>query len=213
MKTIRLYGDMGRQFGREFLLNVASPAEAIRALSATRPGFRAYLRERADAPFRVMVGKADRDEQGLLAPVGSGEVIRIIPMVAGAKSDGVQMMFGAALITAGAFFAQPWMIGMGASMTLGGIAQMLAPTPVVPTADQMGKDAETFSFSSPTLTVGQGGCIPVLYGTMRIGGHVVSAGVDAFVPAAGGFGAMCATDDGVRYGNGDSTPWAWSIAG
>ena len=40
MKTILLYGFLGRQFGRVHRYDVASPAEAVRALTATLQGFR-----------------------------------------------------------------------------------------------------------------------------------------------------------------------------
>ncbi len=44
-KRIRLYGDMAKRFGREFRLDVATAAEAIRALCVIKPGFRQYLQE------------------------------------------------------------------------------------------------------------------------------------------------------------------------
>lgn len=40
MKTVRLYGHLGVRFGRVFRLDVASPAEAVRALLLQLPGFR-----------------------------------------------------------------------------------------------------------------------------------------------------------------------------
>lgn len=38
VRTIRLYGVLGATFGREYRLSVASPKEAIRALSVIVPG-------------------------------------------------------------------------------------------------------------------------------------------------------------------------------
>ena len=43
VRTIRLYGVLGATFGREYRLSVASPKEAIRALSIIVPGFERFL--------------------------------------------------------------------------------------------------------------------------------------------------------------------------
>ncbi|MGM3313520.1 tail assembly protein, partial [Enterobacter hormaechei subsp. steigerwaltii] len=43
VRTIRLYGVLGATFGREYRLSVASPKEAIRALSVIVPGFERFL--------------------------------------------------------------------------------------------------------------------------------------------------------------------------
>jgi predicted phage tail protein len=43
MVTIRLLGEAGRRFGRQFKLAVKTPAEAVRALCAQIPGLRQYF--------------------------------------------------------------------------------------------------------------------------------------------------------------------------
>ena len=43
LKTIKLYGVLGEKFGREFKLDVASPREAIRALSVLVQGFEKFM--------------------------------------------------------------------------------------------------------------------------------------------------------------------------
>lgn len=224
---IRLYGDMGKRFGKQHRLAVSTPGEAIRALCVIKPGFAAYLRERFDQPFRVIRGEEALDEDGLLAPVGRAEVIKIVPVVAGAKDGFGQILLGAALIglafyTAGgssafsdvlySYIGSSWMQSAGIALVLGGVAGMLATTPKMNNAGlDSGGNAETFSFNNPTLTTGQGGAVPVLYGTMRIGGHIISAGIDAQQWTVGGFDkAICTTDDGTGYGNGDSVPWMWA---
>jgi len=53
MRDIFLYGAAGRQFGRHFRLDVASPNEAVRALMTLRPGLRAVIRQ---GYWRIIVG-------------------------------------------------------------------------------------------------------------------------------------------------------------
>ncbi len=222
MKLIRLYGDLGKKFGKRISLNVANSAEAIRALCVLKPGFRAYLYEHKSDPFQVIVGGEAMDEDGLRYPVGSGDTIKIVPVVRGSKDGFGSILMGIALIVVSIY--APYMsvglwgtatvgsviAGVGFSMVLGGVAGLLAPAP--PSTDPGQQDAKTWSFGSPTLTSGQGGCVPLGYGTMRIGGSIISSGVESQTWQAGGFGGLAQTDDGVTYGNGSSIPWSWSIA-
>ena len=55
MKTIRLYGELGKRFGREFKLDVQSPAEAVRALRVIVPGFQT---DRMRLEHRVLTAKS-----------------------------------------------------------------------------------------------------------------------------------------------------------
>ena len=67
---------------------------------------------------------------------------------------------------------------VGASLVLGGVAQLLTPTPRLNSA---GTDAETdprrsYSFSGVQNVSRQGVPIPVVYGEVIVGSIVVSAG-------------------------------------
>ncbi len=89
-------------------------------------------------------------------PLANGAVIHIVPRLAGAKSGGVfQAVLGAALIAVAWWNPAGWlgaaavsgMYAAGASMILGGVAQMLAPkarTPRTQTTDN-GKQNTYFS--------------------------------------------------------------------
>ncbi|MFW2044483.1 tail assembly protein, partial [Acinetobacter sp. ULE_I053] len=43
LKTIKLYGVLGKKFGKEFKLAVESTREAVRALSVQVPGFEQFM--------------------------------------------------------------------------------------------------------------------------------------------------------------------------
>ncbi|QJS72213.1 tail assembly protein [Escherichia coli] len=154
MARICLYGDLQR-FGRRIDLRVKTGAEAIRALATQLPAFRQKL---SDGWYQVRIAGRDAGETELSSrlnePLANGAVIHIVPRLAGAKSGGVfQAVLGAALIATAI-----WMPGisiafsdilfsMGAAMTLGGVAQMLAPkarTPRTQTTDN-GKQNTYFS--------------------------------------------------------------------
>lgn len=212
-KTIRLYGDLGKRFGRVFRMDVDTPAEAIHALRKQIPGFKKYLLDHAQAPFRVIVGGVDSDVDGLDRPCSGSEVIKIVPVVSGAKSGGFQAILGGVLAIVGTVYSMPWLTNIGLSMMAGGVAMMLAESPKGAfNPSTTTSDIDTFSFNSPTMTTGQGGSVPVLYGRHRVGGHVISAGIDTQTWQVKGFGGAAPDEVGTRGGNGDTAPWVWAIA-
>ncbi|EMU6539720.1 tail assembly protein, partial [Escherichia albertii] len=106
------------------------------------PSFRQKLNE---GWYQVRIAGRDAGENELSArlnePLANGAMIHIVPRLAGAKSGGVfQAVLGAALIAVAWWNPAGWlgaaaitgMYGAGASMILGGVAQMLAPKPRTP---------------------------------------------------------------------------------
>ncbi|MBE9933819.1 hypothetical protein HAX34_00495 [Escherichia coli] len=66
------------------------------------------------------------------------------------------------------------MYAAGASMILGGVAQMLAPKARTPRTQTTDNGKQNTYFSSLDNMVAQGNVLPVLYGEMRVGSRVVS---------------------------------------
>lgn len=181
MRVVRLYGTL-KKFGREFTLDVKTPAEAIRALCVQLKGFRQHLSTFSEPGYIVRVGEEDRGEDELGAPCSQREVIKIIPVTSGA-SAGARIIIGAALIVAGYLTAPvnpwaPYMIMTGASMVIGGVAEMLAPTPKT-TASNNKSFQPSYMFDGPVNTVGTGYAVSVGYGELLIGSHVVSGEIYA----------------------------------
>ena len=189
LRTIKLSGSLARRFGRSHRLAVANAAEAVRALCATRPGFEKFLMEAKDngLVFAVFSGTHNLKEDELQNPAGD-DVIRLVPVISGSKKAGVlQVIVGAVLIVAGAFVGTyfGWtgiggqigvgMISMGVSMIVGGIIQMLSPTPKNQQREE--DNRRSYSFSGPVNVKAQGNAVPLLYGELIVGSVVVSAGI------------------------------------
>ena len=179
LRTIKLLGAAGRKFGREFRLAVKSPAEAFRALCVLCPGLKAWTLEQhnrgvawrviTDDPTGLEVEELDRE---------TGADIVFAPLVRGAGGGGgggfFSIIIGVALIAAafiipGAGFA---LGALGASMVLGGVAQLITPTPVLPTQAKTGENSvnelESNLFTRGASNGAQGEVVPVLYGRRRI---------------------------------------------
>ena len=200
LRKIKLYGRLAKFVGqRVFEADVASAAEAVRFLLVNFPQLEKHM---ADQHYRVSVGKYDLSLEELQDPAGQQE-IRIVPVLAGAGAAG-RIIAGVALValslflpgaTIGLFgagtigltaFAAP-VLAIGASLVLGGVAQLLTPTPKIntPGTPQDNNDPrKSYSFSGIQQTSRQGVPVPIVYGETVVGSVVVSAGIDTVQVAA-----------------------------
>lgn len=200
MKTIRLLGELGKKFGRKLQLDVKTPAEAVRALCANFPEFERHLVEagKNNVGYRVIVGKQDIDLDQLHDPAGR-QSISIVPVIQGAGGNPfVRILIGAALIGAAFFtggaslvaapgtffgvgvtttFIGGIAVGVGASLVLGGIAQMLSPIPKAQDPSERPENQPSYVFNGAVNTTAQGQPVPVGYGRLIVGSAVVSAGI------------------------------------
>ncbi len=200
LKTVILHGAFGSRFGRRHRLDVASPLDAIRALSVLQPGFMQALVGHRPG-FRIVLDRVPLSSREELALPGR-ETIRIVPVVAGAGGGIGQIFIGVALVV-GAFFTGGadlalapeatlgftlttttlggMALSFGASLVLGGLSQMLAQTPDTSSRGQgQGLDSASYLFNGPVNTTQQGNPVPILYGRLIIGSQVVSASVQAY---------------------------------
>ena len=151
------------------------------------PAFRQKLN---DGWYQVRIAGRDAGETELSArlnePLAGGAVIHIVPRLAGAKSGGVfQAVLGAALLAVAWWNPAGWLgatmvSGMcvtGASMMLGGVAQMLAPKASTATTSTDNGKQNTY-FSSLENLMAQGNPVPVVYGEMLTGSRRISESTD-----------------------------------
>ncbi len=186
LRTIRIYGRLAKFLKRrKFEAEVSSAAEAVRFLLANFPQLEPEL---VKGHYRVSVGGYDLAEDELQAPAGQQE-IKIIPVVAGAGAVG-RIIAGVALIAL-SFFLPPVAgialgtiaFGIGASLVLGGVAQLLTPVPQLYAPGASGNDTakdprKSYSFSGIQNTSRQGLPVPIVYGETLVGSVVISAGID-----------------------------------
>ena len=189
MVNVKFYGSL-KQFGADFRLDCKTPAEVIHALTSQIPKLRQFIQQ---GLFTVRVGREYLDnrylEQGLNQRLKEDATVHFTPTLKGSKRGGLfGVIAGVALIT-GALALGPlglgiiganaaWMVGgLGASMLLGGVAQMLTKMPSMST----GKDAEkkqSTSFSNLSNMAAQGRPMPLAYGLIRVGSLIISQGVE-----------------------------------
>lgn len=200
LKTIKLYGVLGKKFGKEFHLAVESTREAVKALSVQVPGFEQFMLTAHEQGLAFAVFQDDENisEDQIDFETGA-KVIKIVPKVIGAGGNNgvLQTILGVVLIVVGVFY--DWsgttsmygaaMVGAGIGMVVGGVAQMLMPKADAQDQNQDGNRANK-GFGGAATTIAQGNPVPILYGQREVGGFIVNAGqfaVDTFSSADAGF--------------------------
>ena len=208
MKVVKVYGALRERLGQcRFELDVATPAQAVKALCANFPGLDKWLidSEQDGVGYRVRVGKqeATPDDVSVLAlPWSEREVFSITPVIAGAGGGFGRILLGGLLIGAAVVFAPAGAgflgAGMGATagtftlgaaasvaignigiaLALGGVAQMISPTPSPGMELKEAHRIQNFSFSGITNTTQQGLAVPIAYGRVVVGSAVISSGFD-----------------------------------
>lgn len=187
---IILGGSLARQFGKRFELEVSSPREAIRALCSQLEGFEQAILSHP-VGFRIWVDRELLPDAQQLDRHTGANPIRIVPVVAGAKDKWLSVIIGVVLIIAsdgtygwgeamGGTMAGV-VSGVGTSLVLSGISQILAGSPQ--SSAGMGQSAtknqSNLLFSGATNTANQGAAVPVCYGRMLVGSQVISAGIES----------------------------------
>lgn len=201
MKTVKLLGELGKEFGKEFKLDIATPAEAIRALCANFPEFERHLveSEKRGVAYKVIVGKKAQLIGDLINPSGKQE-IKIVPVLQGAGGDTGMFILGATLVVASfyvptAMFAVEFALAtgvstttlagyaftVGAMMALSGAASILSPKQDGSAQDMNNSpdNKPSYTFNGAVNTTAQGYPVPVGYGRMIVGSAVISAGIVA----------------------------------
>ena len=156
--------------------------------------------------YKVLIGKTIINEENfsdLGLPFSERETFEIVPVIGGAGRGLRGVLFGAALIGASFLFPGAGMFGansmtwglkagsfalkaataagtlvsgIGASMLLGGVAEMISPTQKTDFKEvQRSKD---YTLSGITNTAQQGVAVPIAYGRGFVGSAVFSCGVD-----------------------------------
>jgi predicted phage tail protein len=134
-------------------------------------------------------------------PAGQQD-IKIMPVVAGAGGAGAKIAIGVALIALSFIPGIGWaaaaaatatkaatvagftalgstLFGLGASLLIGGVAQLISPVPKIPQGPDTDNDPrKTFNFSGIQQTSRQGVPVPAVYGLTLVGSVVISAGTD-----------------------------------
>ena len=127
MKVVKVYGALRKRLGQcRFEFDVATPAQAIKALCVNFPGLEKWLidSEKDGVGYRVAVSKEKVTEQDLtplVMPFSDKEVFSITPVVTGAGRGTGAILLGAALIAVAIAVPVAGFSGLGFTATGAGV--------------------------------------------------------------------------------------------
>lgn len=188
MVNVRFYGSL-KQFGSDFRLDCQTTAEIVQALTSQIPKLRQFIQQ---GLFTVRVGRDYFDnrylEQGLSHKLKDDATVHFTSVLKGSKRGGLFGVIAGVAIIAGAIALGPlagiistnaaWIVGsVGASLLLGGVAQMLTKMPEMKQGTEKEKKQST-AFSNLSNMTAQGKAMPLAYGRMRVGSLIISQGVE-----------------------------------
>ena len=206
MKVVKVYGALRKRLGQcRFEFDVATPAQAIKALCVNFPGLEKWLidSEKDGVGYRVAISKEKVTEGNvdpLFMPFSDREVFSITPVVAGAGRGVGSILAGAALIAVAIAVPGAGLAGtslfasvggaatfgaglaaaagtLGIGLALTGIAQAISPQPEPPSIEESAR-LESFTISNVVNTSRQGLPVPIAYGRVFVGSAVLSSGLD-----------------------------------
>ena len=197
LRTVRLYGELAEFVGhKELDAVITSTADAMRFLVSNFPGLEAHM---ADRYYQVLVDDYEIEKEDIHNPIGQSD-ISIVPVITGAGGAG-KTLLGAALL-GGAFLFTPLsvgsffspivapgsfaaasgltkaIVGIGGSLVLSGVQDMLFPLPKLQEFSNEQDPRISFSFSGVQNTNRAGTSHPIVYGEIITGSVVISAGID-----------------------------------
>jgi len=204
LRKIKVYGALKKFLDWEtgtFLADISNVAEVGRFLVANWPSVEQHMQ---DQHYKIFVGNYNLGEEELNYPIGQTEEIRIVPVAVGAKGFfksglgkvitgaaligltvatggfGGAMVFGTAGGTGAALSWGAVAMGIGTSLALGGVSQMLSPVPDLPTFNnESGLDPQSnYSFSGVQNVSRSGVPVNLIFGEIFSGSVIISAGID-----------------------------------
>lgn len=186
LKTVYFYGSMAKKYGKKHTFAFAN---WFQLLGMMKSRFGAQIaNEIEDGSWSLFDGAKkpgnDIDDKSVRNHKFEANSVHLVPAVQGASSI-IRIILGIILIVIGYFFPvlAPYLYPLGASLIIGGVAEMLTKQPI---ANQQALQDENASsiFNAARNVTTQGGPVPIVYGTVvRASSVVISSDFSADEPA------------------------------
>jgi len=193
LRKLKLYGELAKFVGhKEFEIQVYNLPQAVSFLVNNFPQVEKYMSPKL---YQVKVGNYLIDKEEIHHPIGQ-EDIHIVPVISGSGSvgraiGGVALIgltiatggFGGAAIGtfglgAGSIGVGTLAVGIGASLALSGVSEMLFPLPKPQEFKSEQDPRISFGFSGTQNTSRAGTPVPIVYGEIITGSVVISGAID-----------------------------------
>ena len=198
LRKIKLYGELANFIGhKEFEVKADTLSHAISFLVNNFPEVERYMNPKY---YQVKIGNYTIDKTEIHHPIGQQD-IHFVPVIQGAGGNTGRLFLGAALIAVGmgafgafagkavsfgakgigftkAALGAKVAFGVGASLVLSSVSDMLFPLPKRPEFSNEQDPRISFGFNGTQNTSRAGTPVPIVYGEIITGSVVISGAVD-----------------------------------
>ena len=204
---ILLLDELGDKWGKTHIYHdLKTPADAIRLLCINYPDFAKHIATSHEEGifYKVTQANCKLNIEDLFLPLGKNDLV-ITPVISGSGSTfraivgiGLTFFTGGITTTFTAFgkeiAVKTLLKNIGGFLLLSSVSEMLAPQPPAfdatfdvgrggflggPSAMERGADGQqSYAYRGASNTVGIGATIPVAYGKVLIGSHLISTDID-----------------------------------
>lgn len=199
-RNLHLHGALAADYGPTHSVVAGSLPDALRIVDCNHPGFLRRVRMGSFHCLHgseMLEESNELAEHQLFLPRSTGD-FHLVPVAEGGKGRTGKMIFsivvGGALLATGVGGAAFGLFGAGAgglglagtglaisfstmsllggAMLLGGISQLLTPSPSTDTSE---RKPTSFTFGGPASVSDEGGPIPLIYGEVITGGVTIAS--------------------------------------
>ena len=167
LTTIVIKGALGDKYGKQFEFDIKTPLEALRGLGSQIKGF---YKDFEKGNYSIFKGKEKLTKELLSFPVGKNNLI-FAPVIQGSATGAEVLLFSGARDFIGAALSVPF-------QAAGSIISWFYPE--IPDFGELESPDQrsSFIFNGAVNISSQGTPVPLVYGQMRTGSVVVSAGIN-----------------------------------
>lgn len=189
LTKVYLEGAMGRNFGREWTLDINTPIEALQLIQANIPAFGQWIRDNAKRYAKCMIickyadGRTEALDEKTMLMHKEPKEIHFVPWVEGA-GKAFQYIVGAAMVVIGAI-CYAWggaaVAQLGLSMMVAGGGMIISGI-VTALMGRVRKDEDdsgtSYYFNGAQNTTAQGVPVPLIFGRCKVGSAVISSSIN-----------------------------------
>lgn len=171
-----------------WMLDCASPKEAIQLISANRPAIRTWIRVHlkdykiCEVECEDMEGRKEKLDTERFLLDRKCKSIRFLPIFTGAGGGNASLLqgiIGAVMVVVGALL---WWTPIGAPMVMTGVGLILGAictALMTPSDDDDDDDSgSNYYFNGAVNTTNQGAPVPLVFGRCRVGSAVISSAIN-----------------------------------
>ena len=180
--NVRLYGELGKEFGKEWKIACTSPREALAVIQANTQRLMTWLRNNKEkfAHYKILVkyrnGKKEYLTQDTYLTANNIISVSFTPVVSG-SGNVAKTVVGVVLMVASYWCgpAAPYVFQVGLALTIGGVTGLLAGKQK--SGNNSGSSNTSHYFQGVGKNQTQGNPVPLIYGQCKIDPQMLSVAI------------------------------------